>query len=411
MNKIIKYLDKALYWLIILIPFSMAIAPAPMNVFMGLTIFTYMLKKALKAEWPVPKTAINVPLLLLFILTCLSIFYSVDPGDTFRGGMLRLLSFSFVFLILSCELKDRVHIGRVIFSCVAGLLLASIDGIQQVLTAKDFIRGYSPVINFGLVRATASFSDANSLGIYLSALAPFILGLTLYYFKGKKKITFILINLIVLCGILLTYSRPTFLAIYVILLFFSIVKKDRFLIIGLLILTFAFPFLLPRSIKDWARQVNYNPLRFMCNDDRIAIYRNSLNMIKDHPVRGVGANVFMKNYSKYKESPEYNNIVTSDYHYAHNNFLHIAGELGLSGLAIFIWLLYKVFKECANIYKRLRDRFLKIALLSSVACLIAFLVNGLTESSLYYSRLALIFWYLMGFSLGIKKFVDADRAG
>lgn len=112
----------------------------------------------------------------------------------------------------------------------------------------------------------------------------------------------------------------------------------------------------------------------------------------------------MKNYKKYKESPEYNNVGTSDYHYAHNNFLHIAGELGLAGLGIFIWLLYKLFRECGVIYKGLRDHFIKIVSLSSIACLIAFLVNGLTESSLYYSRLALIFWYLAGFSLGIKKF-------
>jgi len=411
MNTILKLLDKALYWLIILIPFSMAIAPAPMNVFMGLTIFTYILKNAFQKKWPIPKTVINLPLFIYFGLTCLSVIYSTDRGDTLNGGILRLLSFSFIFLILSCGLKDKAHIGKIIFSSAAGLILASIDAIWQVSFGKDFIRGYSPILNFGLTRATASFSDANTLGIYLSALAPFVLGMALYYCKGRNKIPAIFVSLIVLCGVLLTYSRPTFLAIYAVLLLFAIVRKDKFLAVVLAVLTLLFPVLLPVSIKGWAKTVNYNPLRFMCNDDRITIYRNSLNMIKSHPIRGVGANGFMKNYKKYKDNPEYNNIVTPDYIYAHNNFLQMAGELGLSGLGIFIWLLYDLFKGCAFIYKRLKDNFLKVVSLSSIACLLAFLVNGLTESSLYYSRLALIFWYLAGFSLGLKKFINADRAG
>ena len=142
----------------------------------------------------------------------------------------------------------------------------------------------------------------------------------------------------------------------------------------------------------------------MCNDDRIAIFRNSINMIKQHPIIGVGANTFMKNYKKYKESPEYMNIVTSDTLYAHNNFLHIAAELGLIGLSIFIWLLYQLFRECVSIYKGQEDPFFKIVSLSLSACLLAFLVNGLTESSLYSSRVALIFWYIMGLSFSLKKF-------
>jgi putative inorganic carbon (HCO3(-)) transporter len=147
----------------------------------------------------------------------------------------------------------------------------------------------------------------------------------------------------------------------------------------------------------------------MCNEDRIAIYRNSINMIKHHPIVGVGANNFMKNYRFYKESPEFRNIVTSEYLYAHNNFLHMAAEIGLIGLGIFIWLLFKSFKECINIYRQLKDPFLKISSLSLSACLIAFLINGLTESSLYSSRVAIVFWYIMGFSLALKRFVDANR--
>ena len=407
MKNIIKYLDCAIYWLIILIPLSVAVSSAPMSVFMGLLIAGFVAKKILKKERLFAKTALNILLLFLFIITCLSVFNSVNFKDSLKGGMFRLLQYIFIFFIMVEELQDIRHIKKVIFAMIIGILLLSLDSIWQVITGYDFIRGYKPVINIGLARATASFKDSNILGIYLSAIAPIIFGLTLYYFKGLKKIVFIFISLAALAGIALTYSRPTLLAIYIALFFLAIAKKNKALIGFLIIFTLASPFIVPKSVKNWAKEVEYNPLRFMCNDDRIAIYHNSLNMIKHHPIIGVGANTFMKNYKRYKEYPEYRNIVTSDYIYAHNNFLHMAAEIGLVGLGIFLWLLYKLFTECRNIYKKLDEQYLKIASLSLAACLIAFLVNGLTESSLYYSRVAVIFWYLAGFSLALNKFSNA----
>jgi putative inorganic carbon (HCO3(-)) transporter len=393
----------------VFIPFSIAIAPAPLNVFMGLLIVSFLAKKIIKKESSFTKTAINIPLLLFFIFTCISLFNSVDFKDTLKGGILRLLQYIFVFFIMAQEVKDKGHIRLIVASIVSGLLLVSIDGIWQVFTGKDFIRGYQPIVNIGLVRATASFKDANTFGIYLSALTPMILGLTLYYFKYKKKILCIAISALFLLCVALTYSRPTLLAVYSALLFLGIARKNVYIIALLILALLISPFLLPRQVKEFAKQVDYNLLRFMCNDDRIAIYRNSLRMIQAHPVIGVGANTFMKNYKQYKESPEYRNAITSDYLYAHNNFLHMAAEIGLIGLGIFIWLLYKLFIECINIYKNLDNYFLKIISLSLIACLIAFLVNGLTESSFYSSRVAMIFWYMAGFSLALNKFTLLDK--
>jgi hypothetical protein len=45
--------------------------------------------------------------------------------------------------------------------------------------------------------------------------------------------------------------------------------------------------------------------------------------------------------------------------------------------------------------------------LSLVACFIAFLINGLTESSLYYSRVAAMFWFFVGISMALVRFNPA----
>lgn len=403
---LIRFLDGVSYWMIILLPFSMAIAPAPMNVFMGLLLAAFLAKKILKKERVFTDSALNLPLLFLFIITCVSAFNSICLKDTLKGGILRLLQYILVFTIVREEVKDRAHLKKILISMSLGAILASSNAIFQVATGNDFIRGYRPILNLGLTRATASFKDANILGIYLSALAPFIFGLTLYHFRGIKKSAMCFLSLLVLSAIALTYSRPTLLAIYVILFFFGFARKTKALIAVLILFTLASPFLLPQSVKNWAKDVEYNPLRFMCNDDRIAVYRNSMLMIKAHPIIGVGANTFMRSYRFYKEYPEYRGIITLDEMKAHNNFLHMAGEIGLTGFGIFIWFLYGLFQASRRIYNSLGDDYLKLVSLSLIACLIAFLVNGLTESSLYYSVVAMLFWYLAGLSLSLKKFAS-----
>lgn len=407
--KILQVLDFILYWAIIIFPFSMGISNGFMNAFMAFIIVAFLLKKVVKKECIFSDTSINIPLLALFLITVFSLSYSAYPKDTIKGGILRLLQYIILLFALIKEVKDKKHIWRIIFSIIAGLVFVSLDAIWQVNTGKDFVRGYAATILIGLVRATASFSDPNILGVYLSALVPLILGLVLYYFKGSKKVLFGSISLLVLAGIALTYSRPTLLGTYLALLFLTIVRRSKWLITFLIVFILIAPFVLPKSVKQFAKEVNYNPVRFMCNDDRIAIFRNSAQMIKASPIVGHGANTFMKNYKKYKENPEHLNIVTADFCYAHENFLQIAGEIGLVGLGIFIWLLYELFKGCAFIYKQLKDYQLKVILLSLIACLIAFLVNGLTESSLNSSRVAGIFWYLIGFSFAFKKFIGINE--
>jgi len=400
----VKGLEFIIYWCIILIPFFVGIAPAPANIFMGLMIAAFLAKKIIKKEPLIPATAINLPLLILFIITCVSLIHSINLKDSFRGGIGRLAYDIFVVLIMAAEIKDRKHLFKIVAALFAGVTLVSIDALWQVFSGRDFIRGYETIVNIGLVRATASFKDANTFGVYLSAIAPLIFGLTLFYFKMPKKIFYFLLSALALSGIALTYSRPTLLAVYLIFIFFALVKKNKIMLSVLLVLAVLAPFFLPNSVKQWAKEVDYNPVRFMCNDDRIAIFRNSVNMIKAHPIIGVGANTFMKNYKQYKENPEYRGIVTSDYIYAHNNFLHMAAEIGFLGLFIFLWLLFNLFKEAAKIYRCLQEPFLKELSLALIACLIAFLINGLTESSLYYSRVAIIFWYLIGLLLSLKKF-------
>ena len=53
------------------------------------------------------------------------------------------------FYIFAQELKDKNICKKIVFYCF-GRALASFNGIFQVVTGRDFIRGYQPILNIGL---------------------------------------------------------------------------------------------------------------------------------------------------------------------------------------------------------------------------------------------------------------------
>jgi putative inorganic carbon (HCO3(-)) transporter len=407
MHRTIKYLDLLIYWLIVLIPFSIAIAPAAAHTFIGFLTFFFLLKKILKRERLFIQTPVNLPFMFLILAALLSFKNSVSYPDSIRG-IFKMIQNAFTLLICAEEIKDRKHILRIFLSIVCGALLVSVDALWQIASGRDFIRGNELKLAIGLIRPTASFPNPNILGIYLTAITPLILGLTLFYYKGKRKIALLFVSALACSGVFLTLSRGAGLGLFLGTLFLSLTRKNRLITLVLIGILLIYPFIMPRNIKDWARKVNYNPAVFMLNPDRISIYRNALNMIRYHPLFGVGVNTFCRNYLTYK-LPEPSGAETADHMYAHNNFLHMAADIGLLGLAAFIWFLFNLFQQAIRVYRGAKDEYYRIVSLSLVACLIAFLINGLTETSLYYSRVAMIFWYLVGFSLSLNKFIQRDE--
>jgi len=401
MQKVAKYLDYLIYWLIVSIPFSIAIAPAATNTFMVMLFLFFILKKSVKKERLFVNTPLNLPFLFFIIAAIISFKNSVDYSSSIRG-IIKLLQAAFIFLICAEEIKDKKHIERIVLSMIFGVSLASLDALWQVKFGRDFIRQNEIIINIGLRRATAAFPDSNVLGVYLSAIAPLIIGLTFFYYKARRRLIMLFASALAVAGIALTFARGTALALYVSILFMSIAKRTKLLSLALVVILLIFPFIMPQSIKDWAKQVHYNPFVFMLNGDRITAFKNTVNMIKHHPLIGVGVNTFSQNYAKYK-LPEPADERTSDFMYAHNNFLQMGGEIGLIGLGIFIWFLFILFKTNIYFYRNLKDEYYKIITLSIIACLVAFLINGLTETSLYYSRVVMIFWYLIGFSIALGR--------
>lgn len=400
--KILQVLDFILYWSIVAMPFAVAIAPGLANVFIGLFCVSFIIIRLSKKEGLFKERMIWISFSAIILISLLSFVNSVSL-NTSVNGIVKLLKSLLIFVVCSEGIKDERHLKRIIFSVCCGTTLVSIDAIWQFLFGFDFVHRVALHHQAGLARASASFPNPNLLGIYLAALIPLIAGLSIFYFKGKKKLLMSCLSILALGGLFLTLSRGAGVAVFLAILLLGISGRKKLLISGLAAILIIFPFVMPKDIKKWAKEVNYNPAVFMLNQDRISIYSNTINMIKHHPFIGVGVNTFSMNYGKYKTESAEKYAPTPDNFYSHNIYLQMAGETGLLGLAAFFVFLFLIFKNAWNGYFNLKNEYLRAACLSLIACLFAFLVNGLTETSLYNSRVAMIFWYLIGICLSLKR--------
>lgn len=404
-QKLIGICKGITYWAIIAVPFMIILGLGLANAVIVTAIISFFIAKVLGREKILVDNKVALAYGVLVFCVLLSFKNTLYLHESIKGLQRWLIEYPLLLLAVSGSVKDTRHLRLIVISIAVSAAVVSIDAVWQLLSGKDFIWGnavYSSPI--GLARPSASFNGPNLLGIYLSMLTPILGGIALFYKNGKMKIFMLLGFFLGALGVFLTLSRGAGLGLWLALLFLAIVKRNRILAAILIAALLIYPFVMPKSIRDWARNVKYNPVVFLFNYDRLSMHRNTINMIKHYPIVGVGINTFSKNYAKYK-LPEAKYEITGDTTYAHNIYLHTAGEIGLLGLAALLFFLFSLFKQGAVTYSKLKDEYLKILSVSLMAGFIAFLVNGMTETSLYYPTVVVTFWFLAGVSLSLRKFV------
>ncbi|MCM8799839.1 MAG: O-antigen ligase family protein [Candidatus Omnitrophica bacterium] len=402
--KLIDFLKKATLLLLCMVIFSIPISIALTNITIGLALIFWLINKILNKDLIFKKTPINIFLILLILVSAISMVNSSNIVSSL-GGMQKLAKYIFLFFIIVETVDDKDKLKRIVFAWILGLSLVSIDGFFQYLTGKDFIRGYPlPVSlwkmygNLPSPRIKASMHNPNDFACYLISSIPLILPLFLYYTKRFKKMLLGLIFVISFFCMFHTQFRGAGLAFVVIVILLSIIKKDIRLAILLLIFLLSLPIILPKPLLYWLVQ-NINPYDFFIEDmGRRRHWQTALEMVKKHPFVGVGINTFSISYIKYKDIKD-----PFVGFYAHNSYLHLAGETGLIGLMIFIWMLIVITKNWINFYRKQKDKNLKDISLGIFLGWLGFLIAGLLESSLQISNLAVLFWFITGVLVGISN--------
>jgi O-antigen ligase len=124
------------------------------------------------------------------------------------------------------------------------------------------------------------------------------------------------------------------------------------------------------------------------NAGRVAIYAANLDIVRDHPILGLG-------FGRYQRvsRPYYDRHPLADRRsHAHNNFLQIAAEAGLLGLAAFTLLFVTALRYGAETVSAARDPAVRATALGACLALTGFLVGGLTQYTFGDNEVAVAMW-------------------
>ena len=124
------------------------------------------------------------------------------------------------------------------------------------------------------------------------------------------------------------------------------------------------------------------------NAGRVGIYRANLDIVHERPLLGLG-------FGRYRTAapPYYAAHPAADRRsHAHNNFLQMAAEAGLAGLAAFGLVYATVLRRGAETIERAPDGATWAAAAGAWAGVVGFLVGGLTQYTFGDAEVAIAMW-------------------
>ena len=103
----------------------------------------------------------------------------------------------------------------------------------------------------------------------------------------------------------------------------------------------------PDKKQRLAKLTNTSSMRF-----RLIYWENTLKMIEDHPLTGIGVQNFRAQYPNYHEAQREDNELNlfKAPRYAHNDFIQLAAELGIPGFLVLLWSGFLLFKMSWRVF-------------------------------------------------------------
>jgi O-antigen ligase len=142
------------------------------------------------------------------------------------------------------------------------------------------------------------------------------------------------------------------------------------------------------QLNDARRQTATTTASVQSNQDRIAMVRSGLRIIRKYPLTGVGPDMIMDVYPVYRDKEAVNQLNP----HLHNVPLQIAAERGLPALAVWLWFIVVLVRDLLRHRRVAALSFLPNAGLAIVAAMLA---AGLFEYNFGDSEFLMLFLLLV----------------
>lgn len=354
---------------------------------LGLAASAWVGKMVLHKRFLWRRTPLDWFWVVFLAVASIASYFALLPDQSWRFFRREFLIWAGLYFLLIHNLENTAQVKR-----ICAVLLLSLTAVSTVGTI-DFFRG----VGIWKGWRTASILETPGHAAYFALmLLPLSLAAFFFFDSLPKKL---LLALSLAAGgsfLLMTLSRGAWLGVMVAALLVGILKDRKFLIF-LLAAVLLTGVLLPQILISRQQLYGRGREKFSAVEKdtgfRLYVWRSALNMIKDHPILGIGPgdNNFMAEYPQYMHPQAF---PTSRYHNAHNFYLQVAVEMGILGFLAFfslilatVWAAWKAYRAALV----LGEPELAGFLLGILGAFAALGVYGLV-SHRFEKEVALYFW-------------------
>jgi len=399
------------------------------EVLIVLGLMFWGLKIINKEELKFTSAPLNIPI-ISFIAICVlsliwsnSFFVSLKELPLFLAGPL-------LYFVITNSINDERQVNRILDIL---LLVGGLFGIYGIFQYNGIDFSFW-IRNIGRQQVFGLFGNVNFFAEYLIVPLPIAVSL---FFTSRNKFKKILLLIAILAmgtSLIVTFTRGSYLSFgsALIFMFFLFLisrgkgfiknnKKIFIILVAIIIITFLFvvPTSLNRSgtviskIKERASIIQFiNEFSF---GRRMAIYKFTTLMIKDHPLLGSGIGTYKYNTLRYQAEFFAQGENRSLYPHgfadkAHNEYLQLWAEIGIVGLGIFIWLMISYFRFGLKILRKIKDESRQGIIIGLMGAVVAVLVDGIFGFPLHLPATIVLFWLALGLTVAVGLLKDEVNA-
>ena len=381
---------------------------APMSIAgmqIGLGIAFAGLLAAAASGWRPERTPLDLPLLAL-VAVCLASEIFADGGapDWGHGTLWRSgVGFWIVWQAL-LVVPAPLQTGRRMLGCAAvGLLISGSVGVAQFWTGIDVVH----LLHLRAVRAAVNAPGApghyGAMGLFISRLTfghNALVFLSLFSgvliagsARGALRWLLALSTAVGLVALVMTLDRGAWLgliaaaaALLVAVLWRAGPRKAGAALASLL------PALAMLLAWGPSRERLSSALSVAANRDRVFIWSRALEIIRDHPLTGVGFGNFHNVCSRYYDRVDPAFPMRT---WAHNSLLSLLAETGPLGLVCAAWLVFAIARALLS-----RLRAGGPYALGALAAACGLFVAGLVHDVIYDTKVMYPLWLALALALG-----------
>ncbi|MDP3998541.1 MAG: O-antigen ligase family protein [bacterium] len=317
------------------------------------------------------------PILVFLGIALFSILVNLPEWKSLAGVLylLRWVAYSCLYFFL-CEAFSGKEISRretFRVLALAGMVVGFL-GIFQYFLYPDLRNLYYLGWDPHYFRVFSTFFDPAFTGVIL--VLTLILLVVSFWEKRPKGIVkwwFLVAIIVVYSAFALTYSRGSYLAFLAGIGTIAYLKRaPKFFVVTVLIFVITLVVLPKREDR-----IGSNLAREDTITARIINWKQSLEVIRDHPIIGVGFNNYRLARKQYGFTVE-NGTVSHASAGADSSLLFVWATTGIFGLLAYLWLGWRMTKLALRSW-RIEKSVYGLALLSGIAALFfhSFFVNSL----------------------------------